>query len=88
MVRYDLGAHGENSRPVFKNDYERQIVYPTQKKLRDQLQSAMEGFIYGSHKALLSRAEIANSMGEMTVVRVLVSSELFSKIINMYQFAW
>ena len=93
MVGYDRGAYGENSRLIFRNeitsyDYERQIVYPTQKTQGDQLQSTMDAFVYGSHETLLSRAEIGNSMGQKTIVSVITSNELVSKITDIYQFAW
>ena len=93
MVKYVLGAYDENSRLVFKNeltgyDYEQQIVYPTQKTQLDHLQRALESFTYGSPGTLLSRAEVRNSKGQKTTVKVIISHELISKIIDMYQFAW
>jgi hypothetical protein len=93
VVKYVLGAAGENSRLIFKNeltgyDFEQQIVYPTQKAQLDHLQSALESFAYGSPKTRLSRVEIENSKGQQATVKLIISHELVSEIIEMYQFAW
>jgi len=93
VVKYVLGAAGENSRLIFKNeltgyDFEQQIVYPTQKTQLDQLQCALERFAYGSPETRLSRVEIENSKGQRATVKLIISHELVSEIIGMYQFAW
>jgi hypothetical protein len=93
LVKYVLGAAGENTRLIFKNeltgyDYEQQITYSTQKNQLDGLQSELESFAFGSSQARLSYVEIENSKGQGATVRAIVSNELLSAIIGMYQFAW
>lgn len=93
VVKYVLGAVGENSRLIFKNeltgyDFEQQIVYPTQKAQLDQLQTALERFAYGSPETRMSRVEIENSKGQRATVKLIISHELVSELMGMYQFAW
>jgi len=93
VVKYVLGAAGENSRLIFKNeltgyDFEQQIVYPTQKEKLDHLQNALASFVHGSPKTRLSRVEVENSKGQQVTVKLIISHELVSEIIGMYQFAW
>jgi hypothetical protein len=93
VVRYILGSAGENSRPIFRNeltgyDYEQQIIYPKQNVELDRLQSTIEALAYGSPKSQLARVKIENSKGETATVKVIISNELVSKIINVYQYAW
>ena len=93
LVKYVLGAAVENSRLIFKNeltgyDHEQQITYPTQRRQLDRLQSVLESFAYGSSQARLSYVEIENSNGQKATVRAIISNDLLSAIIDMYQFAW
>lgn len=93
VVRYTLGSAGEYSRPIFKNelvgyDYDQQIIYPKQSNKLDSLQSTIEALAYGSPKSKLARVKVENSKGETATVKVIISKELISKIINVYQYAW
>ena len=93
MVKYLLGAVGENTRLILRNeltgyDYEQQVIYPTQKAELDQLQSLFESFVYGSLQARLSHVDIENSGDQKLTVKVIMSNELVSAIIDLYQFAW
>jgi hypothetical protein len=93
VVRYIVGSAGEHGRPIFRNeltgyDYEQQIIYPKQNAELDGLQSTIEDHAYGSPKSRLARVKIGNSKGETATVKVIISNELVSKIINVYQYAW
>jgi len=93
VVRYILGSAGENSRPIFRDeltgyDYEQQIIYPKQNVDVERLQSTIEALAYGSPKSRVARVKIGNSKGEKATVKVIISNELVSKIINVYQYAW
>ena len=92
LVKYVLGAVGENARLIFRNeltgyDYEQQIIYPTQKEQLDYLQSLLESFAYGSFQTL-SNVEIGNSRNQKVTIRVITSNDLVSAIIDLYKFAW
>jgi len=93
LVKYLLGAVGENTRLILRNeltgyDYEQQVIYPTQKAELDQLQSLFESFVYGSLQGRLSHVDIENSGDQKLTVKVIMSNELVSAIIDLYQFAW
>jgi hypothetical protein len=93
VVRYILGSAGEHSRPIFRNeltgyDYEQQIIYPKQNVDLEPLQSTIEALAYGSPKSRLVHVKIGNSKGKTATVKVIISNELVSKIINVYQYAW
>ena len=92
LAKYAIGAVGENTRLIFKNeltgyDYEQQITYPTQKEQLDYLQSLLESFAYGSLQTL-SNVEIGNSKNQKVTIRVITSNDLVSSIIGLYKFAW
>ena len=93
LVKYVLGAVGENARLIFRNeptgyDYEQQVIYPTQRAQLDQLQGLLESAAYGSHQTRLSHVEIENSSNQKVTIKVIISNELVSAIIDLYQFAW
>jgi len=93
LVKYVVGAVGENARLIFKNeltgyDFEQQMTYPTQKMHLDKLQNVLESAIYGSDPTRMARFEIENSMNQRVTTKVIVSKELVSAIVDLYQFAW
>ena len=93
LVKYVVGAVGENARLIFKNeltgyDFEQQMIYPTQTMHLDKLQNLLESAIYGSDPTRMARFEIENSMNQRVATKVIVSKDLVSAIIDLYQFAW
>lgn len=93
LVKYVIGAVGENARFIFRNeltgyDYEQQTTYPTQKAKLDHLQSLLESVAYGSHQTRLSHVDIENSSNQKIIIQVIISNELVSVMIDLHQFAW
>ena len=96
LVRYVIGegAGGESKRPVFKNeltgyDHESKLTYPTQEKHLEELQSIIESHMYAPTEAKLSRIVVRNlSTGAERPVKAIISEELLSRLVNLYEYAW
>jgi len=88
------GAGGESKRPIFKNeltgyDYEMKLTYPTQERHLEELQSIMELYMYAPTEAKLSRIVVRNlSTGAERPVKAIISEELVSRLVNLYEYAW
>ena len=93
LVRYIIGSGGENSRLIFCSeitgyDYNQQITYPTQKGNLDGLQGVLETFVYGSVNSELLRVDVEDGKRYVKTVKAIISEDLVSRIITIYQYAW
>lgn len=96
LARYVLaqGGGSEGSRPIFRNqligyDYEMKLTYPTQREHLERLQSLMESFMYAPTEGMLSRAMVQDpASGAERPIRIIVSEELVSKLVDLYEYAW
>jgi hypothetical protein len=96
LVRYIIGeaGSGESKRPIFKNeltgiDYEMKITYATQTERLEGLQQTMEAYMYAPSNAKLSKVVVRNlTSSEEIQVKVIISEELVSKLVDLYEYAW
>jgi len=95
-VRFTLGdgAGGENCRPIFRNeltayDYDNKIMYPTQRARLEKLQTVMESAMYGQPGSLQAKVMVEDeSVGTKIPAKAVISEELFSKLVDLYGYAW
>ncbi len=96
LVRYVIGkgGGGESKRPIFKNeltgfDYDMKVTYATQTERLESLQQTMEAYMYAPLKAKLSKVIVRDlTSTEEIEMKAIISEELVSKLVDLYEYAW
>ena len=65
------------------------LTYSTQEKHLEELQSIIELYMYAPTEAMLSRIVVRNlSTRAERPVKAIISEELVSRLVNLYEYAW